>query len=702
MQTIIHAAHQGLRFVRSGGLLLASAAALTLAGCGGGNGGAVGAGTVTGQFVDAQVAGLGYKCGSATALSGTTDATGQFTCNTGEAVAFYVGDILLGSVASVQTKVTPLDLAGAGATPSHPTVVNIVRFLMSISSTPAASGTLTIDASVVTAAKGKTVDFTNVMAGDLDTVINAVKPTAATLATEAEATSHMSSSLNALFAGNYSGSFSGSYSGTWTITIAADGSVSGTATDSTGGTGAVSGTMATTLGTGSTFAFTGTGGGTPWVGTLNLNTRQFSGTWDDGAGSSGTFTGTVGTSTPVTPGASGTQGYPATASYVGKLADGSACTVDIAADHSVTVSAASWAYTGGNIKTTLDGHYFDTTNGEIAPAVLYTGTRRFFESNAGNYQAASVAAPAYNAGLYFDATSGQLIMASGSVTTDPAYAPATGANFNFVCVGTAYPTGAPIGTSGYNQAAPSRFKATALVGGPYTAPAANKQACTFSVDASGNASINWAGFTTTGGKLDLPSTWLTTATDQTTTQAKYDIYYNKTTGAVVGTNMGGTVVLNAGDSAISDWFSVTISQTAGATQAAVMANGYASDPKSVTCSTANDPAAHWAKVASYAGTWIGVKDLNFHFGTNASCQLVVDTAGAMTYTDTAGVATPINSTTWTVTPPNSGAYFDFSKAGSSVTFGMDFTGTTVSGGQPQAFYWKSGAAYEYCNNMVKQ
>jgi len=37
-----------------------------------------------------------------------------------------------------------------------------------------------------------------------------------------------------------------------------------------------------------------------------------------------------------------------------------------------------------------------------------------------------------------------------------------------------------------------------------------------------------------------------------------------------------------------------------------------------------------------------------------------------------------------------------------VTFGMDFTGTTVSGGQPQAFYWKSGAAYEYCNNMVKQ
>jgi len=692
----------GLKKACKGTPMLTAALALALAGCGGGNTGAAGAGTVTGQFVDAQVAGLGYKCGTATALTGTTNATGQFTCNSGQAVAFYVGDILLGSVAAVQSKVTPLDLAGPGATPSHPTVVNIVRFLMSISSTAAASGTLTIDPSVVTAAKGKTIDFTSVIAADLDTVINAVKPAGATVASATEASNHMTSSLNALFAGSYSGSFSGSYSGTWSITIATDGSVSGTATDATGGVGTVSGNMATTMGTGSTFAFTGTGGGTPWVGILNLITRQFSGTWNDGAGSSGTFTGTASASIPVNPGATGSQGYPAAASFTGKLSDGSACTVDVAADHSVTVSAASWAYTGGAIKTTLDGYYFEHAKGEIAPAVFYNGTTRFYESNVGSYQAATTTTPAYNTGLNFDATSGQLIMAFGSVTTDPSFTPAAGANFSFVCAGSAYPASTSIGASTYNQAAPSRFKATTLVGGPYTAPSANNQTCTFSVDATGNASINWAGFTSTGGKLDLPSTWLTTAADQTTTQAKYDIYYNKTTGAVVGTNMGGTVVLNAGDNAISDWFSVTISQSGASKQATVMANGYIGDPKSVTCSTANDPAGKWAQVATHVGTWVGSKDLNFHFGTNASCQLVVDAAGAMTYTDTAGAATAIDSTAWTVTPPNSGAYFDFAKNGSSVTFGMDFTGTTVSGGQPQAFYWKSGGSYEYCNNMVKQ
>lgn len=398
----------------------------------------------------------------------------------------------------------------------------------------------------------------------------------------------------------------------------------------------------------------------------------------------------------------GTAGYAATATFTGKLSDGSACTVDVAADHSVSVSAASWAYTGGSIKTMLDGFYFDNANGEIAPAVFYSGTRRFFESNAGNYQAATAAAPAYNTGLSFDATSGKLIMASGSVITDTSFTPAAGANFNFVCAGEAYPAGTPVGVSEFNKATPSRFKASTLVGGPFTAPTANNQACTFSVDATGNASISWAGFTTTGGKLDLPNTWLTGAADQSTTQAKYDIYYSKTTGAIVGTSMGGSVMLTPDESAGSDWFSVTISQSATNKQAVVLANGLASNPKSVTCNTANDPAGKWAQVASYIGTWKGTKDNNFHLGTNATCQLVVDANGAMTYTDTAGAATTINSTAWTVTPPNSGAYFDFAKTGTAITFSMDFTGTTVSGAKPQAYFWKSGASTEYCNNMIKQ
>jgi len=60
--------------------------------------------------------------------------------------------------------------------------------------------------------------------------------------------------------------------------------------------------MATTLSTGSTYGFTGTGNGVTWAGTLNVSTKVFSGTWDDGAGT-GKFTGTV-----VTPAAGGGAG----------------------------------------------------------------------------------------------------------------------------------------------------------------------------------------------------------------------------------------------------------------------------------------------------------------------------------------------------------------------------------------------------------
>jgi len=291
MRSLIHV---GLKKACTSGITLAAVAALTLSACGGGDSSiAAGSVTVTGKFVDATVVGLGYKCGTATALTGTTTANGEFTCKTGEAVAFYVGGIKLGSVASAQAVVTPLDLVGAGASPADSTVNNIVRFLMSISSTAASTGTLTIDPAVVTAAAAKTVDFTKIIAADLDTVINAVKPATATVATVQQATDHMSSSVFGLFSGPYSGSFAGSFSGTWSITIDAKGAVTGTATDSTGGVGQVVGTMATTMGTGSTYAFSGTGGGTPWTGSLNVVTKKFSGTWDDGAGSKGTFTGTA-------------------------------------------------------------------------------------------------------------------------------------------------------------------------------------------------------------------------------------------------------------------------------------------------------------------------------------------------------------------------------------------------------------------------
>jgi hypothetical protein len=275
------------KLFKRGGIALA-AVALTLAGCGGGSSSTASSGStaVTGKFVDATVVGLGYKCGTSTALSGTTNASGQFTCNSGDAIAFYVGGIKLGSIASPQAVVTPLDFVGVGGSPSDPKVVNIVRFLMSVSSTAASSGTLTIDPAVATAAANSAIDFSQDAPSNLDSVITLVKPAGATVATALEATAHLSDSINGLFAGSFSGSYSGTASGTWTITINSQGTVTGTATDSSNGTMPITGSMGTSFGTGSTYAFTGAAGSDTWTGKLNMNTRDFSGTW-----SGGTFTG---------------------------------------------------------------------------------------------------------------------------------------------------------------------------------------------------------------------------------------------------------------------------------------------------------------------------------------------------------------------------------------------------------------------------
>ncbi len=74
------------------------------AGCGGGGGGgsaATGATTVTAAFVDAPTAGLKYTC-YPSGLTGTTDTSGNFTCQTGDAVHFDLptagGPVSLGTI----------------------------------------------------------------------------------------------------------------------------------------------------------------------------------------------------------------------------------------------------------------------------------------------------------------------------------------------------------------------------------------------------------------------------------------------------------------------------------------------------------------------------------------------------------------------------------------------------------------------------
>jgi hypothetical protein len=287
--------------------IAATSLLLIVSACGGGGGGTASSASFTGKFIDAAVSGMAYRCGTSTTTSGSTTATGEYTCATGQAVAFYVGDILIGSVSAATAVVTPMDLVGNAAGPSTPTVMNIVRFLMSISSTDPTTGVLTIDPAAAAAAVGKTADFSTGGTA-LDGLITTVRPSAR-IYTTAEASTHMTSSVRGLFAGTYAGTYAGGSSGSWRLTIASDGSVSGTSD-----AGAVTGTMATTLSTGatSTYGFNGSAGGTPWTGGLNVSTKVFSGNWNTGAGSSGTFTGTA-AATPAISSFSPTTGSSGTA-----------------------------------------------------------------------------------------------------------------------------------------------------------------------------------------------------------------------------------------------------------------------------------------------------------------------------------------------------------------------------------------------------
>ena len=125
-----------------------------LTSCGGGGGGGGSSNNNTSpeavpsvaQFVDAPVAGLAYTCGS---YSGTTNTTGQFNYSPGSSCTFKVGNVTVGSVASIPADgvVTPMDVAGVVRTAtSDPNTQTIAQFLQSIGNT--SGGVTTIASSV--------------------------------------------------------------------------------------------------------------------------------------------------------------------------------------------------------------------------------------------------------------------------------------------------------------------------------------------------------------------------------------------------------------------------------------------------------------------------------------------------------------------------------------------------------------------------
>ncbi len=100
------------------------AAALVLAGCGGGGSDApatvtppvvdapVVTGSATGVLTDAAVGGVSYKTSSG--VTGTTSATGAYSYNPGDTVEFKLGALSLGTVTATGI-VTPMELSGGSA-----------------------------------------------------------------------------------------------------------------------------------------------------------------------------------------------------------------------------------------------------------------------------------------------------------------------------------------------------------------------------------------------------------------------------------------------------------------------------------------------------------------------------------------------------------------------------------------------------------
>lgn len=204
--------------------ILFLALALALAACGGRS--SSGPVPASGKFIDGPIEGLGYDTGS---TSGVTGAGGIYTYYPGNEVRFFIGNIDLGTVLA-QPVVSPLHLY-PGANASSPQVVRMSRFLLSIG-TLNPDNSITIPPAVFDAAMRVAPVSLITLTDDaqLEALVKAVKGNAATLVTEAEAISHLTSSLLNEYQGTYQGVFNGIVGDSdrsWVLVISPDGTVTG-------------------------------------------------------------------------------------------------------------------------------------------------------------------------------------------------------------------------------------------------------------------------------------------------------------------------------------------------------------------------------------------------------------------------------------------------------------------------------------------
>ena len=81
-----------------------------------------------GVLIDSVVAGVSFETSSG--LTGLTNASGEFSYQTGDTVSFRLGDVELGNVAAFPI-LTPVELVGAVSTADR-RVINLSRFLQTL------------------------------------------------------------------------------------------------------------------------------------------------------------------------------------------------------------------------------------------------------------------------------------------------------------------------------------------------------------------------------------------------------------------------------------------------------------------------------------------------------------------------------------------------------------------------------------------
>ena len=106
-------------------------------------------------LLDSLVAGVSFQTSSG--LTGLTNASGEFSYQTGDTVSFRLGDVELGIVAASPV-LTPVELVGAVSTADR-RVINLSRFLQSLDDDADPTNGLSVTKSARTALYSRSLNF---------------------------------------------------------------------------------------------------------------------------------------------------------------------------------------------------------------------------------------------------------------------------------------------------------------------------------------------------------------------------------------------------------------------------------------------------------------------------------------------------------------------------------------------------------------